>query len=312
MTEEKRSLFHRLPVARFSLLPVLLLLFPAVFLAGCASTEDIGRLQYDLIDLRSEVNDLKRSGVGQVGKRLNDLEEEQKTTGTAVSDLFMKVQSLTSEFQVLMGNIEEAKYLSETSSRESEEKKNALILKLQELEATVAELEKRLSAPGPESSDTTEKKRERGTWEVEARQPEVDSGARKEPVRLVREAYMSAYTALKNERYSEAREQFGSLLKDYPENEYSDNARFWIADSFYREKNYEESILAYEELLKKNPKSEKVPGALLKQGLAFYELKDPDTGKIILEKVIADFPESEQAGIARKKLRPPTPAKNMQ
>ncbi len=293
MIPEKKSFFQ-------------LLLVSCVILAGCASSEDIGRLQYDLINLRSEVRGLKKSGGGEVEKRLNALEEEQKATGTAVSDLFMKVQSLTGEFQVLMGRIEEARYFSETRSRESEEKKNDLVLQLQELEASVAELEKRLASSGTVSAGAKNEEGQKEPVQDAGQQP---GRGEKEPAQLIKEEYMSAYGAFKDGRFSEAREQFQSLLKDYPENEYSDNARFWIAECFYKEKNYEEAILAYEELLKKNPKSEKVPGALMKQGLAFYELNDPETGKIILEKVITDFPDSEQAGIARKKLHPSAPAK---
>jgi len=93
----------------------------------------------------------------------------------------------------------------------------------------------------------------------------------------------------------------------YPENEYSDNARFWVAESYYAEGGYEDAILAYEELFKKNPESDKVPGAMLKQGLAFYALKDNNTGKIVLEKLIEKYPDSEQAKLARKKINKPVP-----
>ncbi len=78
---------------------------------------------------------------------------------------------------------------------------------------------------------------------------------------------------------------------DYSKNEYSDNARFWIAESYYKDGNYEDAILAYEELFKKNPGSDKESGAMLKQGLAFYALKDRKTGKIILEKLMDKYPD---------------------
>ena len=84
------------------------------------------------------------------------------------------------------------------------------------------------------------------------------------------------------------------MLNNYPDSEYSDNARFWIAESYY-EGNYEDAILAYEELFKKNPQSDKIAGAMLKQGSAFYELNDKKTGNIVLEKLIEKFPDSEQA-----------------
>jgi tol-pal system protein YbgF len=286
------------------------LLFSVFILAGCASSEDIGRLQYDLIDLRAEVKDLKKPGQvgGQLDKRLKGLEEEQMATSKAVSDLFIKVQSLTGEMQVLTGRFEEARFLSEQSSRELSENKDTLIAQLKELEFTVGELEKRIASLGPAKTPVIQKK----TGETEKRQQEETiqpEDARKTTTGEVKDVYMEIYRVFKEDKFSDAREQFETLLKDYPENEYSDNARFWIGETYYKESNYEDAILAYEELLKKNPNSEKVPGALLKQGLAFYELKDEVTGKIILEKLIEDYPDSEQAKIAKKKLRPPTPSK---
>ena len=114
---------------------------------------------------------------------------------------------------------------------------------------------------------------------------------------------MAAYQTYKEGKTEESRNQFMAVLEQYPENEYSDNARFWIAESYYKEGSYEDAILAYHELQKKNPGSDKVPGAMLKQGLAFFALKDKKNGTLFLEKLIDKYPDSEQARLAKKKLR---------
>lgn len=290
-----------------------LLSFIAVvlILTACAATEDVGRLQYDLINLRSEVSELKKSGgEGEhFDKRLKELEGEQKATGKVVSDLYMKIQELTNEFQVLTGHFEEARYVSETGSREMEQQREAILSQLQELETTVAELEKKLASARAMKAPPEKKKTEtRGVPTVEQKPPE-QQGEQKGSLGEIKNAYMDAYSTFKEGKFSESREKFEALLKTYPENEYSDNARFWIGESYYKEKSYEDAILAYEDLLKTNPTSEKVPGAMMKQGLSFYELKDPETGEIILDKLIKGFPDSEQAKIAKKKLQPPTPSK---
>lgn len=142
-----------------------------------------------------------------------------------------------------------------------------------------------------------------GDEDIEKAEAEPEDGSE------LKDDYMSAYEAYKEDRTVEAREKFEALLRDYPENEYSDNARFWIAESYYKDGNYEDAILAYEELFKKNPGSDKVPGALLKQGLAFYALKDKKTGKLILEKLIEKYPDSDQAKLAARKISRPVPPK---
>ncbi len=273
---------------------------------GCASTDDVGRLQWQLNNLQSQVNDIESQipgGVRQLSKSLKGTEEEQKATSAAVSDLFLKVQSLTTELQILTGRFEEARYFSEKTSEDLTESKDSLIAQIKELEVSINDLKRRIASIEREKTLVEKQKPARDIKKTKEKElPEA-------PAKKAKDVYMEAYKLFKEERFGEARERFLGILENYPENEYSDNARFWIGESYYRGKNYEDAILAYEELLKKNPTSDKVSGALLKQGLAFFELNDKKTGKIILEKLIEKFPDSEQAKHAKKKLSPPTPPK---
>lgn len=263
--------------------------------AACATPEDIGKVQWEMNELKANVKDIKQRSQAlerqkpgqdeQFNKRLSGLENEQKATSNAVSDLLIKVQSLTTELKVLTGRFEESRYFSEKSSKELVEGKDTLIAKVKELEVTVNNLNKKLA-----DLETTKVPAEK-----------------QKPAEEVKDFYMEAYKAYKANDFEGAREKFKTILKNYPESEYSDNSRFWIAESYYKEKNYEDAILAYEELIKKNSGSDKIPGAMLKQGLAFYELNDKKTGKIVLEKLIEKFPDSEEAQVAKQKLIPPAP-----
>ncbi len=270
-----------------------------LFSGGCASTEDVGKIQWNFNSLRSEVIDLKRryqslekqvpGKEGQLNRRLQDLEEEQRATGKALSDLIVKLQTITSEFQLLTGRFEESRYFSEKSTKELTENSDSLTAQIKQIEITVNSLREKLDSMSAQVEKQTISK-----------QTAKKAGAGKE--KKAKDLYMEAYKAYKENRPGEARKNFQALLREYPKSEYSDNARFWIGESYYTEKNYEEAILAYEELFKKNPGSNKKPGAMLKQGLAFYELKDKETGKLILEQLIEKFPDSEQAKTAKKKL----------
>ncbi len=270
-----------------------------LILAGCATPEDIGRMQYDLINLRSKVNDIDSRIPGRGGRlneRLAGLEEGQGATNRSVSDMLMNVQSLTAELQILTGRFDEVQYSSEKSSRELTENQDTMTSQIKtleaavnELKATLAGLELQLASPEKQKPVEKAKKTENGE-----KTPETEA----------KDIYMDAYRTFKEKKFKAAREQFEALLEKYPESELSDNARFWIGESYYRGKNYEDAILSYQELFDKNPQSNKVPGALLKQGLAFYELKKERIGKTILDQLVEKFPDSEQAGIAKKKLNP--------
>ncbi len=299
---------------------VIWVLWACLIISGCASTDDVGRIRWELNALKSEIKQIKKTSQSmeteipgqkkQIDNMITELDEKQISTSKTVSDLLIEVQKLTTEFQALNGRFEEARYVSEKSSAELLTGKEELTAKIRELELAIAGLEKKIAGSAPEKTAVSgaDEAAKAGKGIEDAKKPEGTGGNGVQKVE-VKDIYMSAYKSYKEGRAAEAREQFMELLNTYPENEYSDNARFWIAESFYEEKSYEDAILAYEELFKKNPKSDKIPGAMLKQGMAFYELHDKKTGNIVLEKLVEKYPDSEQAKVALKKMGKPVPPK---
>lgn len=286
------------------------------FLIGCATSDDVGMIQWDINTLRSDIKEIKKRSQSietripgqkkQLDSKLQDIEETQKATARTVSDLLIQIQSLTSEFQVLTGRFDEARYVSEKSSSELLESREMLLDKLKEMELEVADIKKKITQTENEIKAIRESRKaeEIKKTKKEKKKKTVVSG-KKEGLQntKIRDIYLAGYQAFKKGKTADAREKFTSLLKDYSENEYSDNALFWIGETYYKDGNFEEAILAYEELFKEHPKSDKIPGAMLKQGLAFYSLKDQKTGKIILGKLIEKYPDSEQAKLAEKKMK---------
>ena len=272
-----------------------------VFLAGCATSEDVGRVQWELNEVRTDVKSIEArlpSGKGQ----FKGIEESQKATAKAVSDLFIRTQELSKDVQRITGQIEEGQYDSGTRLEEAEKSGELLTAEVREIKIIVEGLEKRLSKLEMSLTQQQEKKEDADLKDNQEEKKPVESD--------MKDSYMAAYEKFKSGATSEAREMFDSFIRDYPENEYSDNARFWIADSYYNEKSYEDAILAYEELFRKNPDSDKISGAMLKQGLSFYELKDKETASLILEKLVEKFPDSEQAKVAKRKLKESRPKKD--
>lgn len=276
--------------------------FILIFIAGCATSDDVGRVQWEINDLRSEIRAIKEKtesiNAGLPGeKAIIELEESQKATSRSVADMFMKTQELSKEIQRITGRLEEVQNSSGKSMKDSEQ----ITSEVNRIKILIEEMEKRLS-----KLETSPVFSKAGTGE-ESKAAQAEE--KKQAVPDAKDAYLSAYESYKAGKTKEAREAFTTMLKDYPENEYSDNARFWIAESYYKDEDYEEAILTYEEIFKKNPESEKIPGAMLKQGLAFYALKDAKTGKLILERLIERFPDSEETKSAKKKLKESVPSK---
>ncbi|MEN8211104.1 MAG: tol-pal system protein YbgF [Thermodesulfobacteriota bacterium] len=99
-----------------------------------------------------------------------------------------------------------------------------------------------------------------------------------------------------------ARIQFENFINRYPDSNNADNARFWIADSYYSEKWFEKAILEYQKVLEKYPDSNKMAAARLKQGYAFAELGEKANARLILKELLKKHPDSNEARYAQKKL----------
>ena len=116
-------------------------------------------------------------------------------------------------------------------------------------------------------------------------------------------AYDLAFQALKDLRYADAAEKFQSFLDSYPNSEYSDNAQYWLGESYYVTRNYEIALTAFQELMDRYPESPKVPDALLKMGYTHYELKQWDRARAVLTQVQESYPDTTLARLAESRLR---------
>ncbi|MDX8392315.1 MAG: tol-pal system protein YbgF [Mariprofundaceae bacterium] len=119
--------------------------------------------------------------------------------------------------------------------------------------------------------------------------------------------YTAAYLALKSGRYDEAIEKFRSLLKVYPEGQYSDQAYYWLGESYLVMNNTGRAIGNFEWLISHHPESSKHAVAMLKLGLAYQSQKRADESKSIWQKLIEMHADSPAAARARKLIQAVSP-----
>jgi len=118
-----------------------------------------------------------------------------------------------------------------------------------------------------------------------------------------KEAYDRAFQSLKDLKYADAAEQFQSFLGAYSNSEYSDNAQYWLGESYYVTRNYDIALEAFQGLLSNYQDSPKVPDALLKIGYTHYELKQWDQARAALTQVQEQYPGTTLARLAGSRLR---------
>lgn len=286
-----------------------------LFVSACITSTDFERLRQDVNGLKRESFEAKREIDSLKEKTAVAVKEDSfSAVRESQAELNSRLSEISMSLQELRGRFEENKYFFEKTLKDSATERELLRAQITSIENQVKILKDNFAAikgqvkttepikEQPEASKTDSglaNKSEHTKAEIQKQEQVIEE---KDVPDDKTKDYEAAYQAFKDKKYKEARKRFEAFTKDYPKNELTDNAQFWIAETYYAEKDYEGAILAYETLLKKYPDSEKTSGALLKQGFAFIEIGDKKTGKIILEKLVEKFPDSKGAELAKKKL----------
>ena len=276
-------------------------LFLGLLLFGCASTKDVKVLDKEMDKLYSQINTLRKEN----DLTKNDLSDLRAENQRLKSDLLLRVENIQSEVRSLSTDMDEYKDLFRRPSKEmdrikedTEGRLKALEERRKTLEERIKEIEDRLKPYDPKTagpgSKTTESEKPASTREALSELKGVSTG--------MGDLYRDAYETFYKGDMEGARTKFEAFLKQYPNTELSDNAQYWIGETYYVKKDYEKAILEYEKAIAKYPEGDKIPAALYKQSLAFLELGDKTNATNLLKRLIEKYPSSDQAQLAKKKL----------
>jgi len=268
---------------------------------GCASTKDVRILDNEIGRLQSQVDTLQKETTLNKD-RISELKVENQKLK---ADLSLQVENLQSENRMLSTSIEEYKELLNKPSKEMDRIRGEMEGRLKSLEERrknqeekIQEIENRLKESGGSTTGPTlrpaDPEKSALAKELSAELKGVSTG--------MGDLYKDAYEAYHKGDLEGARRKFETFLKQYPNTELSDNAQFWIGETYYVKKDYERAILEYEKAIVKYPEGDKMPAALFKQALAFLELGDRGNARNLLKRVIEKYPQSDQADMAKKKL----------
>jgi len=288
------------------------ILWIAVFLLSCAATEDVRILDQESRQNASQLNKLQKDMETLQGD-LSSLRKESKQEREAMSkegsasraDLILRIENIESEMRMLTAGVEEYKDFAKKPSKEIDRLKEDLAFRTKILEERARafeesnkEMETRLKAMEDHSKQLDNRLEQIASQSSESEQPSAERASPTSASNL----YRDAYETLQKGDMEGARRKFEAFLKQYPNTELSDNAQFWIGETYYQKKDYEKAILEYEKVIVTYPEGEKVSSALLKQALAFLELGDKTNARNLLKRVIDRYPQSDQAEMAKKRL----------
>lgn len=267
-------------------------------LSGCVTSTDFIALENRVASLEMEnARHIKKEKeyYKKLGSAFAELEKDLKVKGTSSREKYADIKSdidkLKNEMRILTGSIEESEHrLSQYGETAIQDEKKSF----KRIDNAVSKNYQRLirleNYMGFEPS---------GSLSGGDKDEQDGSGPDKSEQGL----YKHAKEFLDQGKNDNARREFNEFLSLFPDSENADNARFWIAESYYRDKWYEKAILEYQKVIEKYPGGNKVPAALLKQGYAFANLGEKANSRLILKELIKKFSKSNEADIAREKLK---------
>ena len=116
------------------------------------------------------------------------------------------------------------------------------------------------------------------------------------------ESYNQAYALLQSGSYAQAASSFALFLVDYPNSELSDNAQYWLAETYYARRQYEDALANFEVMLNDFPGSLKTPDALLKIGFSHHGLGNNAQAIDALSVVVSEYPDTTAARLAQQRM----------
>ncbi len=255
-----------------------------------------------------------------LAERVEQLERQSQGSGASsnLSEIMVRNQELQAEVQSLRGLVEQQSFEIEGLKKRQRDQYVDLDSRLQRLEGGMT-VPTRPPASGtpidngsaPEQLDNDEPP---GTMsEVETPRSSsmsppsgadtVGGGVAQMSPPEEKEAYETAFEALKQGRYAEASQLFSAFLQQYPDGELAANATYWLGESYYVTQNYELALETFQSLLSRFPDSRKAPDTLLKVGYCQYELGDATRAGATLNEVISRYPDTPVARLAQGRLR---------
>ena len=115
--------------------------------------------------------------------------------------------------------------------------------------------------------------------------------------------YESSYLNYVKGNYNEAISGFENYLKVSPDSPLSDNALYWIGESYAAMGKSQRAVDTYNTMIKQYPSSNKRPTALYKIAIIYEETGDTKSAQYYYNLIVQDFPNSAEAALAKDKLK---------
>ena len=117
-----------------------------------------------------------------------------------------------------------------------------------------------------------------------------------------KESFESSFELLRKGDYISAEDSLREYIKDFPTGSFTDDAKYWLAESLFSQNKYSEALGIFNEIIIEYPGSEKMMESILKSGFSYQELGDLSAAEAIFKRVIREYPNSSASSLAEERL----------
>ena len=118
-----------------------------------------------------------------------------------------------------------------------------------------------------------------------------------------KESFESSFELLRKGDYVSAEIALREYIKDFPMGSYTDDAKYWLAESLFSQDKFSEALDIFNEIIVDYPGSEKMMESILKSGFSYQELGDLSSAEAIFMRVIREYPNSSASSLAEERLK---------
>jgi tol-pal system protein YbgF len=267
-----------------------------------AVAQDSGNLARQVERLRRELADLQRyvykGGQSPATTTTTPTDGGQPLSPEVGARMQVQITQMQDQVRTMNGRVEEVQHRITLLEQRLDRMSEDLEIRLLAIEDTLAK-----GVPAAAMPPSGEAAVESGGGEV-AVAPSVLTEL---PEGTPREQYDFAYSLLKKHQWIEGRAALQAFLEKNPNDELSDNASYWLGETYYINKQYKDAAKAFLEGYRSYPKADKAPDNLLKLGKSLAALEQPDKACTTYAKLLEDYPNSlpriiKLAKSERKKL----------
>ncbi len=255
-----------------------------------------------------------------IQERLTKL-EQQSGDESNVADLVIQIQQLQSQVATMQGQIEQQTH----EINQLKERQKVLYV---DMDSRLTQVEQATAGdkakPNELTIDSAVEDNQQPMVDSNNNQPQVDEVEVRAPIDAelttdtlnqdtvsaqqdnsdpqAQTRYQQAFNQLKQGLFAESARAFEDFIQAYPNHELTDNAYYWLGESYYVTRQYPLALAAFQNLEQQFPLSAKLPDALLKIGYTYHELEDYSQAQKALNKVINSFPNDSVARLAQNRL----------